>query len=151
MRVSLHEFMDKYGIKRIDFEKAKELSGTYDTEYATDELICPYCGTVIECEAEETDDIINGTIYDCPSCEKIFRVEAEVSIQTECIPIENHIVTHKSYIESVYKHNDECDAEGMQWVLEEPCGYVEYETFKDYERPFLHNLEIDKKRGEEDA
>jgi len=137
--MNLSEFQKKYGIKRIDFNKVKP-SG-HETEYGTDRLICPYCGSDIEYEAEETDSILCGEPYQCPECEKWFYASGEVSIDTTCTPIEDKVLDRftREYIQDTYKHMDECAKLGCQWDVP-PYGVVEWEVYKDYAEPLFENM-----------
>lgn len=136
--MDLQEFQKKYGIKRINFDEVK--SSGYDVEYGTDELICPYCGEEIYFEYTEVDDILNGSPYQCPGCEKWFYASGEVSIHTTCTPIEDKVLDGftRSCITGTYKHMDECAKCGCQW--DSPKGVVEYETYKQYAEPLFENM-----------
>ena len=65
--MNLAEFQKLHGIKRIDFDKLHRTD--IEEQDDTDRLICPYCGEVIEYEAEDIDDILGGTPMQCPECE----------------------------------------------------------------------------------
>lgn len=134
----LKEFQRKYHIKRIDFSKI--IPSEYDKEYSSDRLICPYCGAKNEYEAEETDEILKGTPWQCCECEKWFYAEEEVSIDTTCTPIENKVLEPftRQYIENNYKYMDKCDKGGCQW--NDSIGVVEYKTYKTYAEPFFENM-----------
>jgi len=137
---NLEEFMKECGIKRIDFD-AIEPTGL-EEEYGTDELICPYCGTHVQYEGEETDEIIRGTVYQCPECERHFNVEAEVSINTTCKPLEDYLLEPwvRRNIEGRYAHDDECDSKGMDWDADKKYSYIEWQTYKEYAEPLFENM-----------
>lgn len=137
--LSLKEFQEKYGIKRIDFSKVHRVDKPIT--YATDKMICPYCDAEIEYEAEDSDEILQGTPWQCPECEKWFYVDGEVSIETTCTPIENKVLEPHMIrcIEKSYSHMDKCDADGCKWTS--PYGVVEWETYKEYAEPLFENIE----------
>ena len=137
--MTLKEMQEKYNIKRINFDEVKK-SGYYE-ESGCDEIVCPYCGHEFEFEAEDIDDILSGTTYECPECGMNIFVEGETSIYTHCKPMEDAVLENKRYIESDYKHMDECADKGCTW--ESPIGVVEWEIFKKYARPLFENLEKD--------
>lgn len=98
--MNLKEFQKKYHIRRIDFEKV-EPSG-FEEEYASDKLICPYCKSSIDYDCEDANDILSGTPFLCPECEKWFYASGEVSIDTTCTPIEDKVIERRNHIESDY-------------------------------------------------
>lgn len=141
---NLAEFQKKYGIKRIDFGDVD--FGNYDTQYGSDELICPYCEETFNWEGEDTDEVIRGKTFQCPNCEKYFRVEAEVEINTTCTPIEDYIMQNwvRDSITNTYKDDDYLDDMGKEWELNKPYGYCEYNVWTNYAEPLFENIEIDK-------
>lgn len=138
---NLKDFWDRWKIKRIDFGDIFT-NEEFDTEYASDKLICPYCKEEIEYEGEDTDEILKGTTWHCYNCEKNFRVEAEVSIETTCIPLEDAVMERwcRQHIEDTYKDADICDEKGMEWDLDRPYQYCEYQIFKEYAEPLFENM-----------
>ena len=144
--MKLKEFQEKYHIRRIDFNQIKPTEN--DVEYGSDKLICPYCKAVNEYEADETEEIINGTPIQCCDCDKWFYAEGEVTIDTTCTPIEDKLLEPwvKRNIEQSYEHMDTCDEKGCEW--DSPFGVVEYETYKQYAEPLFKNMEIDKESEE---
>lgn len=135
--MNLKEFQKKYHIRRIDFGKI-EPSG-FEEEYASDKLICPYCKSSIDYDCEDANDILSGTPFLCPECEKWFYASGEVSIDTTCTPIEDKVIERRNHIESDYQYMDSCDEKGCEW--DNPWGVVEYETYKEYAEPLFENLE----------
>ena len=140
---NLLEFIKELGIKRINFDEIEP--SECDEQYADDKLICPYCETEIEYLGEETDTILKGVTYQCPDCEKWFRVEAEVTISTTCTPLENHLLEPwiRREIEATYKHDDECNEKGLIWDVNKKYSYVEWKTYKEYAEPLFENQKID--------
>ena len=136
--MNLKEFQKKYGIRRIDFSKIKPTN--LDSEYAEDELICPYCKNTVHYDSEDVNDILVGTPYQCPHCEKRFHAEGETTIKTTCTPIEDKVLDDftRKYIEDTYSYMDECDSKGCEW--DNPYGCVEYELYKKYAEPLFENL-----------
>lgn len=145
--MNLKEFQKKYGIRRIDFDKV-ELSD-FEEEYAEDELICPYCKAKIKYDAEEINDILDGTPYQCSNCEKWFYADGEISVDTTCTPIEDKVLEHftKKYIEDTYSYMDECDSKGCEW--DNPYGCVEYELYKQYAEPLFENMKAGNENDDE--
>lgn len=135
--MNLKEFHKKYHIRRIDFDKV-EPSG-FEEEYASDKLICPYCKSSIDYDCEDANDILSGTPFLCPKCEKWFYASGEVSIDTTCTPIEDKVIERRNHIESDYQYMDGCDEKGCEWG--NPRGVVEYETYKEYAEPLFENME----------
>ena len=143
MKGSLAEYQKKFGIKRIDFGDI--VPTELDEEYAEYKFICPYCHTEMEFEGEDTDQVLGGMTVECIECGKNFRVEAEVTINTTCTPLEDFVLQGwtRRHIESMYQHNDECDRLGMQWDLDNRYGVVEWEVWKEYAEPLIHNREME--------
>lgn len=135
--MNLKEFQKKYHIRRIDFEKV-EPSG-FEEEYASDKLICPYCKSSIDYDCEDANDMLSGTPFLCPECEKWFYASGEVSIDTTCTPIEDKVIERRSHIKSDYQYMDDWNEKGCEW--DNPWGVVEYETYKEYAEPLFKNLE----------
>lgn len=137
--LTLKQFQDKYGIRRIDFSKVHEVE--HEKTYGSDKLICPYCGAENEYEAEDTDEVLNGTPWQCYECEKWFYAEGEISIDTTCTPIENKVLEPftRNEIERMYAHMDECDEKGCKWGRNR--GVVEWEMYKEYAEPIFENME----------
>lgn len=138
--MNLKQFQEKYHIRRIDFDKVKP-SGKA-TQYGTDELICPYCDQHDFCELEDWEDYLNGTPYQCNNCGKYFYVNAELSINTTCVPVEEIVLAPltRKEIENRYEHMDICDKKGCEW--DKPQGVVEYETYKQYAEPLFENMKV---------
>ena len=134
--MNLAEYQGRFGIKRIDFEKVHRTD--LDETYANDKLICPYCGCEIEYEAEDTDTVIRGTSWQCPDCDKWFYVDAEVTVNTTCTPMEDAVIDHRLYIERNYDHIDECEKRGMNFP-EKQYGFIEWETYYNWARPLFEN------------
>ena len=138
--MNLSEYQKRFGIKRIDFSKVHETD--IEEEYGDDILICPYCHEKIEYESEDTDTIIRGTKWQCPNCEKWFYVDAEVTVNTTCVPIEDAVIDHRRYIEASYEHIDLCEERGMIFP-DHRYGFVEWTTYEDWARPLFENMEKD--------
>ena len=136
--MNLAEYQRKYGIKRIDFADI-EPSGL-DEQYADDKLICPYCGSEIEYESEDTDIILRGTEWQCVECEKWFYVDADVTVNTTCTPMEDAVRYNRRYIEDAYRHIDECEKKGMEFP-DRRYGFVEWETYQKWAKPLFENQE----------
>lgn len=134
--MNLKEFQKKYHIRRIDFAKIKPTNLT--KEYAEDALICPYCKNSISYESDVTNDILDGTPFQCHSCGKWFYADGEITINTTCTPIEDKILEYKKYIERDYQYMDECDKKGCEW--DAPYGVVEYGIYKGYAEPLFENM-----------
>lgn len=135
----LKQLQERYGIRRIDFNKVK-LTGK-EEQYASDAMVCPYCGHCNEYEGEETDEILKGTPYQCGECEKWFFAQGEIVINTTCTPIEDKVLEPftRRCIEDNYAHMDRCDMCGCEW--DNPFGLVEWETYQKYARPLFENAE----------
>ena len=139
--MNLKQWQEKFGVKRIDFTKIQP-SGKAE-QMADDKLICPYCENEIEYECEETDDIIKGTTYQCPHCEKWFYASADITVNTYSTPMEDAVLQSRRYIEETYKHVDSCEALGIDWE-DKQYGYVEWSVYADYAKPLFENMEKDK-------
>lgn len=137
MNMTLKEMQEKYNIKRINFDEVKK--SECGEEYGYDALVCPYCGYEFNYESEDIDEILGGTTYECPECEKNFFVEGEQEIKCYCKPMEDAVLENRRYIEDDYKHMDECAERGVTW--ESPLGTVEWEVFRKYARPLFENME----------
>lgn len=135
--MTLSEYRQRYGIKRIDFSKLKR--SEIEEQYGSDKLICPYCMNPIEYEGEEIDDIISGEPYQCPKCEMWFYAEGELSLETTCIPMENAVIDRRKHIEDSYAHLDKCEAGGVDFK-ENRFGNIEWNTYASFARPLLENL-----------
>ena len=133
---TLKEYQRMHGIKRIDFSKV-ELSGLKERE-GMDELICPYCETAFDYEAEDIDSILGGTKYQCPHCEKWFFAEGEISVNTWCKPMEDAVLERQWHIEDTYRHLDKCAERGLLFDSDR-SGCVEWDTFRDYAMPLFEN------------
>lgn len=133
---TLKEYQKMHGIKRIDFSKV-EPSGLKEQE-STDELVCPYCKSPFDYEAEDIDDILGGAKFKCPFCDKWFFAEGEMSINTWSKPIEDAVLEHQRYIEDTYAYFDKCAEKGLLFDGDR-TGCVEWETFKDYAMPLFEN------------
>lgn len=144
--MNLAEYQKRFGIKRIDFSKVHRTN--LEEQYGEDDLICPYCQTRIEYEAEYTDDVIRGTAWRCPECNKWFYVDAEVTVNTTCYPMEDAAIDHRRYIEHSYEHIDECEKKGMDFP-EKQYGFVEWKTYCRWAKPLFENAEQDKSKEEE--
>ena len=147
-KVSLKEYQAAHGIKRIDFDLVKPTG--LEERYAENKLICPYCGSDIDYESEDTQELLNGTNYECPECGKYFRVESDITINSCCTPMEDWVREDwvRREIENAYKHDDECNAQGLQLDLRRTYGVVEWEIYKDYAEPIFHNMELSAEEGE---
>ena len=143
MTGNLAKFQKKYGIKRIDFEDIEPTG--LDEEYAEDRFVCPYCHTEMEYESEDTEEVLKGMTVECIECGKNFRVEGEVTINTTCTPLEDYVLQGwcRRHIESMYQHDDECNEKGLQWDLNNRYGVIEWEVWKEYAEPLIHNKEMD--------
>lgn len=141
MKGNLTEFQKKWGIKRIDFGDIEPTD--LEEQYAEDKFVCPYCGTEMEYESEETEQVLKGMTVECIDCGKNFRVEAEITVNTTCTPLEDYVLqgwVHRN-IEGMYQHDDECNEKGLQWDLGNRYGVVEWEVWKEYAEPLIHNKE----------
>lgn len=136
--MNLAEYQKKFGIKRIDFDKVHRTN--LEEQYADDELICPYCESKIQYEAEDTGEVIRGTAWECPNCGKWFYVDAEVAINTTSYPMEDAVINNRRYIERSYEHIDECEAHGMDFP-EKSIGFVEWEIYQQWAKPLFKNHE----------
>lgn len=145
--MNLKEFQKKYGIRRIDFDEVEPTD--YEEQYAEDKLICPYCNIKIEYDAEDINDILGGTPYQCPNCEKWFYADGEISIDTTCTPMEDKALdgSIKKYIEDTYSYMDKCDSKGCEW--DNPYGCVEYELYKQYAEPLFENMKAGNENDDE--
>lgn len=135
----LQEVIEKHGIKRIDFSKIKR-DGEAEEEYGSDNLICPYCKKVFEYDSEEIQDILNGEPYQCPDCYKWFYVEAEMSLETTCTPMEDAVMRHRRHIEETYAHMDECDKRGLDFS-KNVYQTVEWSVYREFAEPLFENME----------
>lgn len=91
-----------------------------------------------------TDIGANGMTVECIECGKNFRVEAEITVNTTCTPLEDFVLkgwVHRN-IEGMYRHNDECNEKGLQWDLNRRYEVVEWEVWKEYAEPLIHNKEM---------
>lgn len=136
--MNLTEYQKKFGIKRIDFDEVHRTD--LEEQYAGDELICPYCECRIQYEAEDTDEIIRGTAWECPDCGKWFYVDAYITVNTTSYPIEDAVIDNRRHIENSYKYIDECEAHGMDFP-EKAFGFVEWETYQQWAKPLFENQE----------
>lgn len=136
--MTLKQWQEKYGVKRIDFAKVKP-SG-YDYESGYDNLICPYCKVTIEYESEEIDSLFKGEAYQCPNCEKWFYAEAEMNITTTCTPMEETVLRNRRYIQDTYDYIDKCERLGTKWD-DNRYGNVEWNVYAEYARPYFENQE----------
>lgn len=136
--MKLPEFQKKYRIKRINFDKVHR-NLDLDREHGTDEIICPYCGEKWSIEAEEIDDCLGGMTVQCGFCDKNFRVEGAITIETTCTPMEDAVLDERENIERNYRHMDECAEKGCEW--DDAYGVVEWEMYRDYARPLFENAE----------
>lgn len=137
--MNLEQFHEKFGIKRIDFSKVRKTG--LETQYGSDNLICPYCEKTFEYDAEEIDDILGGESYQCPFCEKWFYAKGEASIDTWCTPMEEAVIEHQRHIQQTYDHIDDCLDHGLRFD-DNRCGNVEWEVYAEYARPYFKNLEV---------
>lgn len=142
--MNLSEYQKLYGIKRIDFDKVHRTD--IDEEYGDDKLICPYCKHEFEYESEDTGDILNGTSWQCPECEKWFYAEGEASITVTCTPMEDAVIDHKRHIERSYEHIDQCEEAGMKFPKQR-YGFVEWEVYQEFAYPLFENEEMEEKAG----
>ena len=138
---TLREYQAMHGIKRIDFSKVNA-SGKHK-QYSTDELICPYCKAEFDLDSEEIDEVVGGTKYQCPDCEKWFYAEGEISVNTWCTPIEDIVLDRKVWIEETYKHLDKCEEMGVLFDGDRK-GCVEWGTYERYAMPLFENAVLDK-------
>ena len=136
--MTLKQWQDKFGVKRIDFTTVKP-SGL-DYQCGEDVLICPYCETEVEYESEETEDIIKGEPYQCPECGKWFYAEADITVNTYCSPMEETVLQHRRYIQDTYDYVDKCEALGTEWP-DTRYGLVEWNVYDEYARPYFANQE----------
>lgn len=148
MRMNLKEYQEKHGIKRIDFNK---FSRNGLSECGDDELICPYCQHNFEFESEDIESIMNGISYQCPKCEKYFYVTGEMSINTYCSSMEDAVIENEKYIMSCYKHIDELEERGFNFVMGGLYGFLEWEVYKDYAKPLFENQEMKRKEGKDEV
>ena len=140
--MNLEQFHKKFGIKRIEFSKVRK--SDRETQCESDALRCPYCESIIEYESENTEDILKGTPWQCPLCEKWFYAEGEASIDTWCKPMEDAVIEHRRYIEDAYNHVDKCLEHGLLFD-DNRYGNVEWETYYNYAKPYFENLEQEAK------
>lgn len=138
--MNLKQWQEKFGVKRIDFAMVKP-SGL-DYQCGTDAMVCPYCNAEFEYESEETESILRGEAYQCPECNKWFYVDADVTIDTYCYPMEETILQHKRYIQDTYDYVDKCEALGTDWP-DTRYGLVEWSVYDEYARPYFENQEED--------
>lgn len=134
--MNLKEFQERFGIKRINFEDVEE--SKYDKEYASDNMICPYCKESVELPTEDYNDALHGTPIECPCCGKWFFVEAEISIETTTMPMETAVLEHKDSIERIYKHIDECEKAGIEFP-QKRWDSIEWEAYWNFARPLFEN------------
>lgn len=137
--MKLIDFQKKFHIRRINFADVSPAPDNVSETYASDKLICPYCGAEIEFEAEDTDEILGGTPWQCIECGKYFYAQGEVSIDTTCTPMEDKVLENQKYIESMYDHMDRCAQKDTEFD-DNPHGVLEYEMYKDYAEPLFANM-----------
>lgn len=66
--------------KNLEDVKESILSGETTSTDCEDEVICPWCGEVIEGDCETREFYEDGThVFTCPECEKEFTLETSVS------------------------------------------------------------------------
>lgn len=136
--MNLKEFQEKWGIKRINFDKI-DIDEDLDEEFGSDSLVCPYCGYEYNYESEDIDDVLKGSAFQCPECEMWFYAEGEATINTYCKPMEQAVLDNKRNIQDTYDHVDKCEELGTEWG--DRYGNVEWETYKAYARPLFENEE----------
>lgn len=142
-RLTLKQYQEINGIKRINFNEVEP--SEFEEEYASDEMICPYCKKTVPYEAEETDNIIRGTAYQCPYCNEWFYVSAEITVETTCTPMETAVLDHKRHIEGMYDHMDKCAEHGLLFPPTK-YGNVEWETYYEFARPLFENQKMEEER-----
>lgn len=140
--MKLIDFQKKFHIRRINFSKVSPAPDDVSETYASDKLICPYCGKENEYDSEDVDGIIKGTPWQCIECEKYFYAQGEVSIDTTCTPMEDKVLEERKYIEEHYAYMDKCDHNGVEFD-DHPYGTVEYEVYKEYAEPLFANMEAE--------
>lgn len=140
--MNLKQWQDKFGVKRIDFSKIK--CKGLKTQYESDKMICPYCGTINEFESGDSKEVINGTVWRCCECERNFYVSGDVTINTYARPLEDTIAKTwiGRYIQSMYDHVDKCEKNGMDFP-DRRYGFVEWEIYYNYAKPLFENMERD--------
>ncbi len=138
--MNLSEYQLINGIRRINFDELKPTG--IDESIAENILVCPYCNESIEYDKYEEDDIVNGTEYQCPCCNKWFYAEGEVSITTTCRPIEDKIIFSRKYIEAMYRNMDTDDALGRDFS-ENNFSNKELYVYQHYAKPLFENESID--------
>lgn len=143
--MNLAEYQKRFGIRRIDFSKVHRTN--IEEQYGNGDLICPYCQERIEYESEETDTIIRGTAWQCPECGKWFYVDAEVTVNTTCYPMEDAVINNRRYIERSYEHIDECEKKGMIFP-ERQYGFIEWEMYYEWAKPLFENARQHKPKQE---
>lgn len=144
--MNLKEYQEKFGIKRIDFNKVKR-NGLFAC--GDDELICPYCQHNFEYESEEIENIMNGVNYQCPKCEKYFYVTGEMSINTHCLSMEDAVVENEKYIKSCYDSIDELEERKFNFKKSGLYISLEWEVYYDYAKPLFENQEMKRKEGKD--
>ena len=138
--LTLKEFQEKFGIKRIDFSNVKNCER--ETQYGSDELICPYCEKKFDYESEEVQGMLSGEPWECPYCGKWFYVEGEASIDTYCYPMERAVLAHRRGIERTYEYMDKCAEKGLLFE-DNRYGIVEWEVYAEFAKPYFENLEVE--------
>ena len=135
--MNLAEFQKKFGIRRIDFDRVHRTD--LDEEYGDDKLVCPYCGEEIEYESEDIDDVLHGTSWMRPACEKWFYAEGEATINVTCTPMEDAVIDNRRHIESTYRYIDECEKRGMNFP-DNLYGNAEWEVYNKFAQPLFENM-----------
>lgn len=139
--MKLRDYQKKYGISRIDFSKVKPVDK--EKTYSTNEMICPYCGGTSDLADIDIDSITQGMPVYCGWCEKNFYVEAELSLNTICSPIENEILERKDSIMANYRHLDVCDAHNVDFDEKIKRGNIEWDIYHEFTKPLLENAGIE--------
>ena len=142
--LTLKQFQEKFGIKRIDFSKIKP-TGIEET-YEDDKLICPYCHWEMDIDIEDIDNVLGGVAIQCPECEKFFYATGEITVNTTCTPMEDAVLQNQGYIQDLYDHCDKCEERGVLYNNFR-YGTVEWDMYEKYAKPLFENLEVDNEKN----
>ncbi len=140
--MNLKQWQEKHGVKRINFDEVHPTE--LFEQFGDDQLVCPYCMSVIDYDSDEIDDILRGEAYQCPQCNKWFYVSGETCITTYCAPIEDTILQKREIIERTYSNSDMLDSKGKfvgrysdEWLI-----------WMEYARPFFENQKEEASHGD---
>ncbi len=140
--MTLKEYQEARGIKRIDFNKVK--ATRKEPTFAENELECPYCNETIDYDSDDEDDILDGTVYECPHCGKQFYAVGEIStVSTVCRTMEDHVLRNQMYIEDNYHLMDAREAQGMDFFNNSKAS-LELSMFNNFALPLFENAAMDK-------